>query len=74
MSFCRFLDLNLLTKNWIRDSLFTMKEWEPKKPDIEKSSRLAVRLGISQLVSFSLIGELKRKTQRVRWISCIPHF
>ena len=61
MSFCRFLDLNLLTKNWIHDSLFTMKErqqkiWEPKKPDIEKSSRLAVRLGISQLVAQLLIN------------------
>ncbi len=32
------------------------KIWEPKKPDIEKSSRLAVRLGISQLVAQLLIN------------------
>ena len=32
------------------------KIWEPKTPDIEKSSRLAVRLGISQLVAQLLIN------------------
>ena len=32
------------------------KIWVPKKPDIEKSSRLAVRLGISQLVAQLLIN------------------
>ena len=32
------------------------KVWEPKTPDIEKSSRLAVRLGISQLVAQLLIN------------------
>ena len=32
------------------------KTWEPKTPDIEKSSRLAVRLGISQLVAQLLIN------------------
>ena len=30
--------------------------WQPKTPDIEKSSRLAVRLGISQLVAQLLIN------------------
>ena len=32
------------------------KIWEPRTPDIEKSSRLAVRLGISQLVAQLLIN------------------
>ena len=32
------------------------KIWEPKTPDIDKSSRLAVRLGISQLVAQLLIN------------------
>jgi single-stranded-DNA-specific exonuclease len=32
------------------------KIWEPRMPDIEKSSRLAVRLGISQLVAQLLIN------------------
>ena len=32
------------------------KIWEPRTPDIDKSSRLAVRLGISQLVAQLLIN------------------
>ena len=32
------------------------KIWEPRTPDIEKSSRLAVRLGISQLVAQLLVN------------------
>ena len=45
----------------IRDNITSMKErqqriWQPERPDIEKSSRLAVRLGISQLVAQLLIN------------------